>query len=57
MTELGVPVKTFSLGFEEESYNELPQARLTAERFGTEHYEKVLTLMDAQKIIDLLPFF
>ena len=57
MTELGAPVKTFSLGFEEESYNELPQARLTAERFGTEHYEKVLTLMDAQKIIELLPYF
>ena len=33
------PVKTFSIGFEQEEYNELPLARLTAERFGTEHEE------------------
>jgi asparagine synthase (glutamine-hydrolysing) len=33
------PVKTFSIGFEQDEYNELPLARLTAERFGTEHEE------------------
>jgi asparagine synthase (glutamine-hydrolysing) len=36
------PVKTFSIGFEHEGYNELPLARLTAERFGTDHEEFVV---------------
>jgi asparagine synthase (glutamine-hydrolysing) len=33
------PVRTFSIGFPQEEYNELPLARLSAERFGTEHEE------------------
>ncbi|MGE5280910.1 MAG: asparagine synthase (glutamine-hydrolyzing) [Chloroflexota bacterium] len=36
------PVKTFSIGFRQEAYNELPLARLTAQRFGTEHEEFVV---------------
>ncbi|MBN2408564.1 MAG: asparagine synthase (glutamine-hydrolyzing) [Candidatus Aminicenantes bacterium] len=40
MRELGAsPIKTFSIGFEETSYNELPYARRTAEMFATEHEE------------------
>lgn len=35
-------VKTFSIGFEEAGYNELPFARQVAERFGTEHHEFVV---------------
>ena len=31
------PIKTFSIGFENEDYNELPRAREVAERFGTDH--------------------
>ena len=33
------PVKTFSIGFTSTRYNELPYARVVAERFGTEHHE------------------
>jgi asparagine synthase (glutamine-hydrolysing) len=35
-------VKTFSIGFEEREYDELPYARRVAEHFGTEHYEEVV---------------
>jgi asparagine synthase (glutamine-hydrolysing) len=37
------PVKTFSIGFEEDSYDELRYARVAAKAFGTEHHEFVVT--------------
>ncbi|MCJ7611316.1 MAG: asparagine synthase (glutamine-hydrolyzing) [Candidatus Aminicenantes bacterium] len=43
MRELGAsPLKTFSIGFEDASYNELKFARKTARAFGTDHEELVL---------------
>ncbi len=36
------PVPTFSIGFPEKSYSELPYARQVAERFGTQHHEFVV---------------
>jgi asparagine synthase (glutamine-hydrolysing) len=45
------PVKTFSVGFEESSFDELERARLVAGRYGTEHHEIVLR-PDA---VELLP--
>jgi asparagine synthase (glutamine-hydrolysing) len=36
------PVKTFSVGFAEKSYNELPFARIIADRFKTDHHEIIM---------------
>ena len=47
------PVKTFSIGFHEDSYNELKYARLASERFGTEHVEFIVT-PDICDIVDEL---
>lgn len=44
-------VKTFSIGFDEESHNELPFARQVAEQYGTEHHEQIVR-PDA---LDVLP--
>jgi asparagine synthase (glutamine-hydrolysing) len=40
--ESAEPVRTFSIGFQERSFDELSDARLVAERYGTRHRELVL---------------
>jgi asparagine synthase (glutamine-hydrolysing) len=35
-------ISTFSIGFEERSFDELAKARLVADRYGTDHHELVL---------------
>jgi asparagine synthase (glutamine-hydrolysing) len=45
------PVKTFSIGFEEKDYSELPYARQIAKHFGTDHHEFVVR----PDIISILP--
>jgi len=47
------PVKTFSIGFHEDSYNELQFARLTAKKFGTDHHEFFVT-PDICSVVDEL---
>jgi asparagine synthase (glutamine-hydrolysing) len=47
------PVKTFSIGFAEDEYNELPYARMVAERYQTEHHEFIVT-PDAKAIFPQL---
>ena len=37
------PVKTFSVGFDDQSFNELPYARQVAERYATDHHEFIVT--------------
>lgn len=47
------PVKTFSIGFNEDSYDELKYARLTAKKFGTDHHEFLVT-PDICEVVDQL---
>ncbi|HWQ35061.1 MAG TPA: asparagine synthase (glutamine-hydrolyzing) [Blastocatellia bacterium] len=49
--EMNQPVKTFSIGFTEAGFDELRSARLTAQHFGTEHHEFVVT-PDACRLVD-----
>jgi asparagine synthase (glutamine-hydrolysing) len=44
-------VKTFSIGTLEEDYNELPYARMVAERYGTEHREFIVK----PDIVNIIP--
>jgi asparagine synthase (glutamine-hydrolysing) len=47
------PVQTFSIGFAEEAYNELPYARQVARHCGTAHHEAILTA-DVAKLLPRL---
>jgi asparagine synthase (glutamine-hydrolysing) len=51
------PVSTFSIGFEEESFDELDAARVVAERYGTEHHELVVRPDAAQLLPRLVHAF
>jgi len=48
------PVKTFSIGFYEEGYNEAEHAKAVAEHLGTEHTEFYATEEDALAVIPKL---
>ena len=47
------PLQTFSMGFQEESFSELPYARQIAEQFGSRHVEEIVT-PDAITLLDQL---
>ncbi len=49
---VGTPIHTYSVGFEDQSFNELPYARIVAEQFGTIHREVTIT---ADMVRDMLP--
>ena len=50
------PVKTFSIGFWEEKYNEAGYADSVAKYLGTEHHELYITPDQALDVVDSLPF-
>jgi asparagine synthase (glutamine-hydrolysing) len=49
------PISTFSIGFEEASFNESEYARKVADHLGTKHHEFVLSHKDIQDLIPEIP--
>lgn len=54
---LDQPVKTFSIGFKEDSFDELKYARLAAKHFNTDHHELILTAESVEIVDDLVWHF
>lgn len=50
--EVQKPLHTFSVGFEEASYDESPYARMVSQQYGTEHHHEVLS---QSRAVGLLP--
>jgi asparagine synthase (glutamine-hydrolysing) len=48
-------IRTFSIGFEQEQYNEAPYARAVAEHLGTDHTELCVTAADTLAVMPKLP--
>ncbi|MBY6016079.1 asparagine synthase (glutamine-hydrolyzing) [Qipengyuania gaetbuli] len=51
------PVKTFTVGFESESFDEAPFAAAVANHLATDHTEIRVTEREAQEVIPKLPYF
>src|SRR4051812_47630419 len=49
------PVKTFTIGFGDPAYDELADARATADHFGAEHHEQIVT-PDCVRVAETLAY-
>ena len=57
MSELSnAPVKTFSVGFEEEAFSELEYARAVAQRYATDHHEFILKYGDIPATLETITY-
>lgn len=50
------PIKTFTIGFSEERFNESQHAAKIARHLGTQHHEMQVTAQDALNVIPQLPY-
>ncbi|MGH6729662.1 MAG: asparagine synthase (glutamine-hydrolyzing), partial [Sphingomicrobium sp.] len=50
-----IPVRTFSIGFEEAGFNEADYAKAVARHLGSLHNEHYVTVKEAQAVIPMLP--
>jgi asparagine synthase (glutamine-hydrolysing) len=50
-----IPVRTYSIGFEEAGFNEAERAKAVADHLGTVHHERYVTVREARDVIPLLP--
>lgn len=51
------PIKTFSVGFEEETYNELAYAKRVSDYFNTDHYEMIYKSDSVKAIEEMVKYF
>lgn len=49
------PVRTFTIGFKDEAYDEAPFSRAVAKHLGTDHTEVILDWREALDLVDSLP--